>query len=118
MSTATIQEPKLMPITKTPYVHSNSTSVILPYKTTQLTPSQRYRLRKEQNDQSLRKAIKMKEKFYEDQDVNLELQEGDVDGSLIWNIPMASLSTSSFLTLSKFNRKEMSLDSARGMKRY
>lgn len=114
MSTATIQEPKLMPITKTPYVHSNSTSAILPYKTTQLTPSQRYRLRKEQNDQSLRKAIKMKEKFYEDQDVNLELQEGDVDGSLIWNIPMASLSTSSFLTLSKFNRKEMSLDSARG----
>ncbi|CAI4377788.1 CMF_collapsed_G0013140.mRNA.1.CDS.1 [Saccharomyces cerevisiae] len=56
----------------------------------------------------------MKEKFYEDQDANLELQEGDVDGSLIWNIPMASLSTSSFLTLSKFNRKEMSLDSARG----
>ncbi|CAI4377642.1 CMF_collapsed_G0013130.mRNA.1.CDS.1 [Saccharomyces cerevisiae] len=48
MSTATIQEPKLMPIIKTPYVHSNSTSAILPYKTTQLTPSQRYRLRKDQ----------------------------------------------------------------------
>ena len=114
MSTAAFHEPKVMPITKKPYVHSNSTSAILPYKTTQLTPSQRYRLRKEQNDQSLRKAIKKKEKFYEDQDANLELQEGDVDGSLIWNIPMASLSTSSFLTLSKFNKKGKSSDSTWG----
>ncbi|CAI4058957.1 hypothetical protein SKDZ_04G5500 [Saccharomyces kudriavzevii ZP591] len=110
-STTAFHEPKLIPITKTPYAHSNSTSAILPYKTTQLTPSQRYRLRKEQNDQSLRKAIKKKEKFYDDQDSNLELQEGDVDGSLIWNIPMASLSTSSFLTLSKFNKNEKVLDS-------
>ncbi|CAI4057352.1 hypothetical protein SUVZ_02G4630 [Saccharomyces uvarum] len=111
MSTTAFHEPKLMPITKTPYAHSNSTSAILPYKTTQLTPSQRYRLRKEQNDQSLRKCIQKKEKFYDDQDANLELQEGDVDGSLIWNIPMASLSTSSFLTLSKFSKKEKSFDS-------
>ncbi|EJS42223.1 sbe2p [Saccharomyces arboricola H-6] len=113
MSTTAFHEPKVMPITKTPYTHSNSTSAILTYKTAQLTPSQRYRLRKEQNDQSLRKAIKKKEKFYEDQDADLELQEGDIDDSLIWNIPMATLSTSSFLTLSKLNKKQISLDSVK-----
>ena len=78
------------------YGHSNSTTAILPNKVP-LTASQRYRLRREQNEVSLRHSIKEKEKFYEEQNGILELQEGDIDDSLIWNIPMASFSTSSFL---------------------
>lgn len=81
------------------YNHSNSTTAISSTKGP-LTASQRYRLRKEQNETSIRKTIKQKERFYEDQERSMELQEGDIDDSLIWNIPMASLSTSSFLTSS------------------
>ncbi|CCF58143.1 hypothetical protein KAFR_0D04960 [Kazachstania africana CBS 2517] len=79
------------------YSRSNSTTAILPNKIS-LTASQRYRLRKEQTELSLRKSIKNKEKFYDSQDPIVELQENDfVDDSLIWNIPMASFSTASFL---------------------
>ena len=77
--------------------HSQSMTAITLGGKAPLTPSQRYRLRKEQKEQSLRNSIKQKEKFYDDQDGDLELQEGDVDDSLIWNIPMAPFSTSSFL---------------------
>lgn len=66
-----------------------------------LTPSQKYRLRKEQSEMNLRNTIKRKEKFYDSQEQILELQEGDVDDSLIWNVPMASLSTNSFLASAK-----------------
>ena len=86
------------------YGHSNSTTAILPSKTP-LTASQRYRMRREQNEVSLRHSIKEKEKFYEEQNGILELQEGDIDDSLIWNIPMASFSTSSFLNTSVPNGK-------------
>ncbi|CCK68865.1 Sbe22p KNAG_0B04300 [Huiozyma naganishii CBS 8797] len=81
------------------YGHSNSTTAILPNKIP-LTASQRYRLRKEQTETSLRKSIKKKERFYDEQDPVVDLQEGDIDDSLIWNIPMASFSTSAFLTSS------------------
>ncbi|EDO17037.1 hypothetical protein Kpol_530p6 [Vanderwaltozyma polyspora DSM 70294] len=83
--------------TSTLYDHSNSTSAILPNKQHYLTPSQRYRMRKERNDTSLRNSIRKKERFYDEQEPNMELQEGDIDDSLIWNIPMASFSTNSFL---------------------
>lgn len=82
------------------YGHSNSTSAILPTKTV-LTPSQRYRLRKVQNESALRKSIRRKEKYYDEQEKSLEVQESDIDNLLIWNIPMASFSTNSFLTSSK-----------------
>lgn len=78
------------------YNHSNSTTAI-PFNKVPLTASQRYRLRREQNETSLRNSIKKKERFYEDQEQVMELQEGDIDDTLIWNIPMASFSTSSFL---------------------
>ena len=78
------------------YNHSNSTTAIQ-FSKIPLTASQRYRLRKEQNETSLRKSIKKKERFYEEQEQVMELQEGDIDDALIWNIPMASLSTSLFL---------------------
>ncbi|CCD23830.1 Sbe22p NDAI_0C01690 [Naumovozyma dairenensis CBS 421] len=79
------------------YGHSNSTSAILANKVP-LTPSQRYRLRREQHEVSIRKAIKKKEKYYDEQDEVLELKEGEIDDSLIWNIPMASFLTTSFLS--------------------
>lgn len=82
------------------YSHSNSTTAI-PFNKVPLTASQRYRLRKEQNETSLRKSIKKKERFYEDQEQVMELQEGDIDDTLIWNIPTASFSTSSFLNSTK-----------------
>ncbi|EHN02040.1 Sbe22p [Saccharomyces cerevisiae x Saccharomyces kudriavzevii VIN7] len=66
-----------------------------------LTPSQKYRLRKEQSETNLRNTIKRKEKFYDSQEQILELQEGDVDDSLIWNVPMTSYSTNSFLASAK-----------------
>lgn len=86
------------------FAHSNSTTAILNTKkmnastnTSRLTPSQKFRMRRANGSSNLRKSIKGKEKFYEEQEQNMDLQEGDIDGSLIWNIPMASLSTSSFL---------------------
>ncbi|CAI1727517.1 hypothetical protein SEUBUCD646_0O02700 [Saccharomyces eubayanus] len=66
-----------------------------------LTPSQKYRLRKEQSETNLRNTIKRREKFYESQEQIIELQEGDIDDSLIWNVPMASYSTNSFLASAK-----------------
>ena len=81
------------------YGHSNSTTAILANKVP-LTASQRYRLRKEQNETSIRKSIKEKERYYDEQSNVLELQDDDIDDSLIWNIPMASFSTSSFLNTS------------------
>lgn len=95
----TLQNPSL-PSASTLYGHSNSTSAILPSKA-RLTPSQRYRLRKTQNETALRKSIRRKEQFYEDQETNLELQEGDINNSFIWNIPTASFSTNSFLGSSR-----------------
>lgn len=89
-----------LPSASTLYGHSNSTSAILPSKT-RLTPSQRYRLRKAQNETALRKSIRRKEKFYEEQETNLELQEGDINNSFIWNIPTASFSTNSFVGTSR-----------------
>lgn len=71
-----------------------------------LTPSQRYRLRKEQRSADIRNVIKQKEKFYDDQDNIFETQPVDVDKSLIFNIPTASYSTSSFLTNTKSTHKD------------
>lgn len=65
-----------------------------------LTPSQRYRLRKEKNKTALQNSIKQKEKFYEEQEspnTGGYTNESDIDNSLIWNIPVASNSTNSFL---------------------
>ncbi|QLG72036.1 hypothetical protein HG535_0C03900 [Zygotorulaspora mrakii] len=84
-----------LPATSPLFNHLNSTSAI-PTKT-RLTPSQRYRLRKTQNETALIKSIRNKEKYYDEQDKTLEIQEADINDSVIWNIPMASHSTSSFL---------------------
>ncbi|AQZ11834.1 SBE2 (YDR351W) and SBE22 (YHR103W) [Zygosaccharomyces parabailii] len=78
------------------YGHSNSTSAILPSKTP-LTPSQRYRLRKSQNETALRQSIRKKEKFYDEQEANTQLKNDNFESSLVWNVPMASFSTNSFL---------------------
>ncbi|QLQ80719.1 hypothetical protein HG537_0E00720 [Torulaspora globosa] len=91
------------------YSQVNSTSAILPNKA-RLTPSQRYRLRKAQNETALRKSIRRKEKFYEEQDRSSELRD-DLENMLIWNIPVASTSTNSFLTSSKENRKTRKMPS-------
>ncbi|CCE63281.1 hypothetical protein TPHA_0E01880 [Tetrapisispora phaffii CBS 4417] len=74
-----------------------------------MTPSQKYRSHK--SNASLRRSIRRKEKYYEQEDANdsMELVEADVNNSLIWNVPMASYSTSSFLdaqvNLNKKNNK-------------
>ncbi|OXB41224.1 hypothetical protein B1J92_L11572g [Nakaseomyces glabratus] len=87
------------------YNLSNSTSAIIPNAGTgsklALTPSQRYRLRKEQSEHALRDVIKRKEKLYDEQDGIIELQEGDIDGSFIFNVPMSSYSTTSFLNTTR-----------------
>lgn len=89
---------RILPGTSKLYGHSNSTSAILPNNGGFLTPSQRFRLRREKNDTLLRSSIRSKEKYYEEQESSgMELQEGDIDNSMIWSIPMASFSTSSFL---------------------
>lgn len=67
----------------------------LPTKT-RITPSQRYRLRKEQNKVALQNSIKQREKFYDEQESSF-VDQGDIDDSIIWNIPVASHSTNSFL---------------------
>lgn len=97
---STLQQPTL-PNASPLYQHANSTSAILPNKT-RLTPSQRYRLRKAQNETALRKSIRSKEKFYDEQEKNTELQN-DCDNLAIWNIPMATASTSTFLSSSQPN---------------
>ncbi|GAV51713.1 hypothetical protein ZYGR_0AF01840 [Zygosaccharomyces rouxii] len=89
-------QPPQVPMGPSLYGHSNSTSAILPNKTP-LTPSQRYRLRKAQNEDALRKSIRKKEKFYDEQETNSQLQNDNLDASLVWNVPMASFSNSSFL---------------------
>lgn len=91
-----IAQPPQIPMGPSLYGHSNSTSAILPNKTP-LTPSQRYRLRKAQNESALRKSIRKKEKFYDEQETNTQLKNDNFDASLVWNVPMASLSNSSFL---------------------
>ncbi|CAR25715.1 ZYRO0A06380p [Zygosaccharomyces rouxii] len=89
-------QPPQVPMGPSLYGHSNSTSAILPNKTP-LTPSQRYRLRKAQNESALRKSIRKKEKFYDEQETNSQLKNDNFDASLVWNVPMASFSNSSFL---------------------
>ncbi|QLL33160.1 hypothetical protein HG536_0E00700 [Torulaspora globosa] len=97
------------------YFQVNSTSAILPSKG-RLTPSQRYRLRKAQNETALRKSIRRKEKFYEEQDRSSELRD-DLENILIWNIPVASTSTNSFLTSSKENRRSRNMPSDSSLSR-
>lgn len=89
-------QPPQVPVAPSLYGHSNSTSAILPNKTP-LTPSQKYRLRKAHNESALRKSIRKKEKFYDEQETNSQLQNDNFDASLVWNVPMASFSNSSFL---------------------
>ncbi|CEP60685.1 uncharacterized protein LALA0_S01e16622g [Lachancea lanzarotensis] len=65
-----------------------------------LTPSQRYRLRKEQNKTALQNSIKQKEKYYDEQETlpsSPYANDTDVGADFIWNIPVASNSTNSFL---------------------
>ncbi|CCH58157.1 hypothetical protein TBLA_0A03580 [Henningerozyma blattae CBS 6284] len=64
-----------------------------------LTPSQRLRLRRELNDTALRNSVKGKEKFFDQFDDDV-LQDDGIDKTQVWNIPMASFSTSSFLSTS------------------
>lgn len=92
-----------LPSTSPLYSQANSTSAILPNKA-RLTPSQRYRLRKVQNETALRKSIRKKEKFYEEQDNSSELRD-DFESMLSWNIPVASTSTNSFLNASTERRR-------------
>lgn len=63
-----------------------------------LTPSQRYRLRREQNKIHLQHSIKQKELFY-DEEAKLPASEL-LDESLVWSIPTASHS-STFLSQRK-----------------
>lgn len=56
-----------------------------------LTPSQRYRLRREQNKLHLQHSIKQKELFY-DEDAKLPANDL-LDESLVWSIPTASHSS-------------------------
>lgn len=74
-----------------------------------LTPSQRYRLRREQNKIHLQHSIKQKELFY-DEDAKLSANEL-LDESLVATIPMASHS-SAFLTQRKQKRSSASGSSA------
>ena len=99
---------RTLPGASNTYLHSNSTSAILPTSRA-MTPSHRYRLRKEMRDVALKKSIKQKEKFYEEQDSNLDLKDDNVDASLIWNIPMASYSTSSFLNTTDSKHKDTNI---------
>lgn len=108
VSDGTLQRSSL-PTVSPLYSQVNSTSAILPNKG-RLTPSQRYRLRKAQNETALRKSIRRKEKFYEEQDRSSELRD-DLENMLIWNIPVASTSTNSFLSSSKENRKPRNMPS-------
>lgn len=63
-----------------------------------LTPSQRYRLRREQNKLHLQNSIKQKELFYDEES---KLPANDtVDEKLVWSIPLASHS-STFLSQRK-----------------
>lgn len=104
---------KRLPSTSKTYAHSNSTSAILPSQQQQqqpMTPSHRLRLRRELRDVALKNSIKQKEKFYEEQDTNLDLKDDGVDASLIWNIPMASYSTSSFLNTTKSRHRDSDLN--------
>ncbi|CCE64370.1 hypothetical protein TPHA_0H01640 [Tetrapisispora phaffii CBS 4417] len=71
-----------------------------------LTPSQRYRLRKVNTESSVRRTAKEKEKYYVENDVNDNLDVDDIDDSLIWDIPMASFSTTSFLNRKKSLKKK------------
>lgn len=100
LDNTTLQQPSL-PTASPLYQHSNSTSAILTNKA-RLTPSQRYRLRKAQNETVLRKSIRRKEKFYDEQEKNSDLPN-DFENLSIWNIPMASASTSTFLNSSQLS---------------
>ncbi|SCU77834.1 LADA_0A02454g1_1 [Lachancea dasiensis] len=64
-----------------------------------LTPSQRYRLRREQNKTALQNSIKQKEKYYDEQETlpSSPYSQADINENFIWNIPAASNSTNSFL---------------------
>lgn len=86
----------------------NSTTDILSkdHQKINVTPSQRYRLRREHTELSLRQSLKQREKYFDEQNDD-SLDEDDIDESFIWNIPMASFSTSSFLTRKKsINQKK------------
>lgn len=104
-----LQNNRQLPSTSKTYSHSNSTSAILPASQL-LTPSHRYRLRRELRDVALKNSIKQKEKFYEEQDMNLDLKDDSVDATLIWNIPVASYSTSSFLNNTKSHHRDSNLN--------
>ncbi|SCU85687.1 LAME_0D02344g1_1 [Lachancea meyersii CBS 8951] len=65
-----------------------------------LTPSQRYRLRREQSKTALQNSIKQKEKYYDEQETlpsSPYANDTEVGNDFIWNIPVASNSTNSFL---------------------
>ncbi|CCD24124.1 uncharacterized protein NDAI_0C04650 [Naumovozyma dairenensis CBS 421] len=77
-------------------------------KSSFMTPSQKFRLRKEQKGKELRKIIKEKEQFYEESEKisDLEIIDGDINDSLIWNIPTASISTTSFISDNNNNKNK------------
>lgn len=87
-------------------LHSKS-APSLPQETV-LTPSQRYRLRREQSKVALQKSIKQREQYYDEQENSFEslANESVVDDALIWNIPVASHSTNSFLMSMKPSPKK------------
>lgn len=83
----------------TQFPRSNSTSALQSF----LTPSQRYRLRHSQNQSNLRRTL-LKEDFYNSQDIeplpldlNSDFKSDSANNSLVWNIPMANVSTNSFI---------------------
>ncbi|SCU93086.1 LAMI_0E13168g1_1 [Lachancea mirantina] len=104
-TTSSCSSPLKHPITRTGSMPNNMFSKSTPAlpQGAALTPSQRYRLRKEQGKVALHKSLKQREKYYDDQESGVTGfgQESDIDDSFIWNIPVASHSTNSFLASMK-----------------
>ncbi|SCV06135.1 LANO_0H22870g1_1 [Lachancea nothofagi CBS 11611] len=85
-----------------------------------LTPSQRYRMRKEQNKTALQNSIKQKEKYYDEQETlpsSPYAEDAEIGNNFIWNIPVASNSTNSFLMSLKPPQKKNRSKSSIGFSR-
>lgn len=87
----------------------NKTADYLPH-TKISDQSQRYKTIKQNQKNLLRQSIKQKERYYdESEQKGLYYGESDLNDALIWNVPMASNSTSSFL-ISNFETHRKNID--------